>query len=520
MDNGKEDGERGNGRQHEKRMVPKKVLSRNETDTEKKPEGVKKSDNMVGKEVLNKFWLLNIEGLITEKHKQGKINLIKETLEVEKPLVLALTETWLHDHREAEINVENYNVFRKDRPVRKKGRKERQLKTGRGRHVGGVLLYVKSSWLPDGKEILKYSNAVVDVIAIHSKKENMIMALVYRQPIRSQCNNRDYISTHEDFVEPLRLLEEAITKHKNSDTEVMLMGDFNMPSADWDMGSHKVGASNDQVKLVANTQELCDRFLLQQAITTATHRRGNTLDLVFTNYPEQVHSQVAKETVLSSHHLVEFHTIKSGKIIEEAENIKDRNPEYGFHELNFHDKGIDWEGLGKACKTDWNKMLRGKPEREGKSAFHDHCLEKAYEFVPRKLRPRTNGKKRIPRDRRILMRRRTKVYKQISKNPCNEKLKEKIVEIEKLLLASHRIEKKSTEERVVMACKKNSKYFFSYAKKQSKIKQNIGPIIDQNGDVKLDPKDMAEIINDKYEISWNTPKKHSLMQPRHATEES
>ena len=35
MGNGKEDGERRNGRQHEKRMVPKKVLSQNETDTEK-----------------------------------------------------------------------------------------------------------------------------------------------------------------------------------------------------------------------------------------------------------------------------------------------------------------------------------------------------------------------------------------------------------------------------------------------------------------------------------------------------
>ena len=71
-------------------------------------------------------------------------------------------------------------MFRKDRPVSKIGRKERKLKWGRGRHVGGVALYVKTSWLPDGKEILKYSNAVVDVIAIHSKIENIIIAVVYR----------------------------------------------------------------------------------------------------------------------------------------------------------------------------------------------------------------------------------------------------------------------------------------------------------------------------------------------------
>ena len=69
-----------------------------------------------------------------------------------------------------------------------------------------------------------------------------------------------------------------------------------------------------------------------------------------------------------------------------TENAKDRGSEYGFHVLNFQDKKIDWESLGKACKTDWNKMLGGKSERERKSAFHNHCLEKAYEYVPKKIK--------------------------------------------------------------------------------------------------------------------------------------
>ena len=107
-------------------MVPKKVLSLNETDTKENPEKENESEGKEEKEeALNKFWLLNIEGLITDAHKQEKINLIRETLEEEKPLAIALTETWLHDHREAEVHMENYNVFRKDRPVRKKGRKAR-----------------------------------------------------------------------------------------------------------------------------------------------------------------------------------------------------------------------------------------------------------------------------------------------------------------------------------------------------------------------------------------------------------
>ena len=136
------------------------------------------SDNISPKDtvkpclLLKNFFLLNIHGLITTVHPQDKINLLRETMYEEKPLLLALTETWLHDHREAEVYIENYNLFRKDRPVR--------TTIGRGRHVGGVALYVKSSWLPDSVEILGYSNTAVDVLVIHSKRENSIIAVLYR----------------------------------------------------------------------------------------------------------------------------------------------------------------------------------------------------------------------------------------------------------------------------------------------------------------------------------------------------
>ena len=74
-------------------------------------------------------------------------------------------------------------------------------------------------------------------------------------------------------------------------------------------------------------------------------------------------------------------------------------------------------------------------------------------------------KKRIPRDRMILMWMRTKVDKLISKYPLRATLKEERVEIEKKLLASHKSERKRNEDKAVTACKTNRKYFFSYAKK-------------------------------------------------------
>ena len=113
------------------------------------------------------------------------------------------------------------------------------------------------------------------------------------------------------------------------------------------------------------------------------------------------------------------------------DNAKSKGPEYGFHVLNLHDENIDWKNLGKACMTDRKEMIDGKSGRERNSAFFNHCLQKAYEYIPLKTKPPSRKKKCFPRDRRILMRKRTKVYKKILKNPCNEKLKEEIVEIER-----------------------------------------------------------------------------------------
>ena len=140
-----------------------------------------------------------------------------------------------------------------------------------------------------------------------------------------------------------------------------------------------------------------------------------------------------------------------------------------------------------------------------KTAFHNHCTSITYEHAPKKTGTPSKKKRHIPRDRRILMRRRAKVDQQITKNPLKKKLKEERLEIERKLLDSHKSERKRNEAKAVMECKTNRKYFFSYAKKLSKVRQNVGPIIDQNGEAISNPGDMSEIIHDQYETVWSEP---------------
>ena len=84
-------------------------------------------------------------------------------------------------------------------------------------------------------------------------------------------------------------------------------------------------------------------------------------------------------------------------------------------------------------------------------------------------------------------------------------MKEDRAEIERKILASHKNERKRKEDKAIEACKNNPKYFFSYAKRLRKVRQNVGPIIDKKGEVITDNGDMAENIHEQYETTWSEP---------------
>ena len=121
---------------------PEKIL--NKTNMNEKMKTVIGKERKYKENVLRKYCQLNVQGLITTNQPQEKVELLRDLMNKERPLYLALTETWLHEHKDAEVHIEDYTIYRKDKPLRRDiGR--------RGRHVGGVALYIDSSWLPDSK---------------------------------------------------------------------------------------------------------------------------------------------------------------------------------------------------------------------------------------------------------------------------------------------------------------------------------------------------------------------------------
>ena len=84
----------------------------------------------------------------------------------------------------------------------------------------------------------------------------------------------------------------------------------------------------------------------------------------------------------------------------------------------------------------------------------------------------------IPRDRRILLRKKKKLYKKLrNTNSADTKaeLENGIGEIDKKLLESHDEENIVKETQALEKIKSNPKHFFAYAKKKLKTRSKIGP---------------------------------------------
>ena len=115
---------------------------------------------------------------------------------------------------------------------------------------------------------------------------------------------------------------------------------------------------------------------------------------------------------------------------------------------------------------------------------------------------------KIPRDRRNLMRRRKRKQNAISSvhSPSHKaKLLAEVKAIEKQLKSSYENDLAENEHKAILAIGKNSKYFYSYAKKFSKIKTTIGPLLDAAKKLISCPEKMAEILKRQYDAVFSVP---------------
>ena len=419
-------------------------------------------------------------------------------------LFIALTETWLRDHLDAEVNVEGYKLFRQDRIKSRPSRK--------GRDGGGTACYLKEDVAAGTDIILNFSNEVVEVIGLHIKVKNLVLIVVYRQPDNRAGGAR---STHVHFKEALEKMRDVLMQLPKPTPDIIMCGDFNLPHALWPEGEIKTGAGTDEQIMIEDLVTLKNEFFLGQEIMESTHKRGNTLDLLFTNNTELLHSYVCNKTIFSDHFIVEGKiNYKTQESMENKQNDPPNakfSPEKesieNFNQLNFFSEKIDWKRMNEELQeVQWTREFRGLSPEEMLTRFYDNCLLICGKFVPKKRKAYKSSI--IPRDRKNLMRTRKRKLTALARarSPSRkDRLSAEVRELEKLLKSSYETELAKNEHKAVLAIGKNSKYFYSYAKKFSKVKTGIGPLLDAAKTLVSCPAKMAEMLKTQYDTVFSTP---------------
>ena len=200
---------------------------------------------------------------------------------------------------DSELDIENYNIFRKDR----------------NRHGGGVALYVKDD------VSCRFENNITcdDIEALWVKlspkhSETLLICVIYRPPNSS--------SSYFDLLN--EMLSQAVT---NTDVEMILLGDLNC-----DMCPNNIDS------LSRSLEEMMSGFLFDQLIdvpTRVTTTSQTIIELIYSTDVENHSLNGVLKTSFSDHYMI--FTVYGDADITQKENIIEWRDFKGFEfaEFNF-----------------------------------------------------------------------------------------------------------------------------------------------------------------------------------------
>ena len=452
---------------------------------------------------LGSYLIFNVQGLCPQT-RPSKVPYIEGLLADDDKLFCALTETWLHgDYLISELSVDGYTLFRSDR---------KRVKPKHGRFSGGVCVYIRDNVAASFETVVQFSNGVVELLCVYSKTLNQCIVVVYRQP-----DYKDHRSQFTHFSNALNELNKFVSAVQGCTPQMIICGDFNLPHINWSEGLPCLRPSvTEENKMAFALNEMCVNYGLTQCIDQPTHKAGNILDLLFVSDEDLCHSYTCSNVPneLSHHKLVEVntsHNFGDNKLFVHTPQRE------GLFRFNFFDESVDWNTVCDEFDAySWEDELKDMDVNSMVKKFVSLCEKVCERHIPLKPTSNSNPRKRIPRERRILMRRRKKLNAQLNKVDVSlsqkEKLKTLLVSTEKQIMQSHAQSRMYQENKAIHAIKKNSKFFFSYVNKMSKSKTKIGPLLNEDEMYTSDPKEMANILAKQFASVFSQPKQ-PLMSP-------
>ena len=395
---------------------------------------------------------------------------------------IAISESWLKPHIEdAQIEINNYNIFRADRKKSKNG---------------GSLVYIHNEILIE--ETDTFDDDVCSAVICSSKRWRCIIASVYRPPSSSK----------ESFSKLLKFINEFIEKRRKSmKYQLFIFGDFNFPNIEWREFDSDLSAS--QENQTSNLKNFMDNFFLTQYVREST-RKKNILDLFLTDDPNFVNLVRINDISISDHYLVEiFTTFFDGleKPKEEEKTEKDIL-ELDFRKLNLNTS--DFTKINQEfSQIDWKSMVE-----KGIESFPSNFNYVVYTVVKRYSKI-YNPKKRFytnsyTKKRRTINRKIRKYQKKTSNfnldDTKREAFQKKVIALQEEKKKSFLEERLSKENDAVNKIKNNPKYFYNYANRFKKVSSSPSLLVDEHENTILDEQLIADLLQDHFKNVFSKPR--------------
>ena len=368
-----------------------------------------------------------------------------------KPDLILITETWCNP------SIDNSLLKIPDYDVHTDLRRDREdTQHGIG---GGLLVYVGP-----GISIINRDDAESDSrfnqycsFDVVGLEEKWTIYLVYRPPGSTGENN-------------LSLAELVISCEHNS----ILVGDFNYPGINW---SDQTADSKGKVFLDA-----CTIRGLEQLVSTPTHIKGNTLDLVLTDKPDKL---VTVESVgrlgRSDHEMLLLDLDVRGRSSTEKKLTKNW-------------RRADWEAMRqKLAEKDWSTSLQSQDTEAAWRTFKDAVDNLVEEFVPTREYRSADRPPWMSTELIQEIRQKRRLWKKFKNSP-SERNREEYKTAEKSVYKKIRNAKKKHEKGLANERGKE-KQFFAYMKDKTGVRAAVGPL-KQDGVTVPDSEGMAKVLND------------------------
>ena len=396
----------------------------------------------------------------------NKINDLCILISDTDPDLILVTETWCNEGiSNGMLNIPGYNI-------------EPELRIDRNDTLngigGGILVYAREGLIIIPEAVSNNMNMFTK-FQVQSKDDsrvNLSVTLVYRSPRSSQENTAELCKLFEN----------------NKDNSIFI-GDFNFPGINWsDLTSDR--GSEQFLNCTLNNH-------FEQLIDFPTHVRGNTLDLLFSNKPENIlHIQSLGNLSTSDHSIIAVDLLFNSKYNFSAELINDW-------------KNGNMEGLRVFLgTTDWRSELQDLDTEDSWKFIKDTINTGIESFIPKVRRRRNNHHQWMTKTVKQLVRKKQRDYNSYMQTRTQENFT-KFKETEKKCKKAIRSAKRKFDRDI--AKNGNKRPFNSYIKSRTSSRVNIGPLKDGDKLVS-DNLEMATILNKTFSAVFTQEDRSNIPQ--------